>query len=104
MQKKILSHDPEMGITQWFIPESDGKSFVIQTSQNVSGIIEENKQAYTKFDERSNWKGTWHKVASIPLDLFFRLKKQGVVEDDAKFKRWLNSSEQRFLRTRPGRV
>lgn len=104
MQKRILSHDPEFGITQWFIPSSDGKEFTIQTTQNVNGIIEQNKKAYTKFDERSNWKGSWHKVASVPLDMFFRLKKQGVFQDEAKTKRFLNDPDNRFLRTRPGRV
>lgn len=104
MQKKLFSHDPLTGITQWFIPEDEGKKFVIQTTQDVGGIIETNKKALASVDERANWKGDWHHVASIPLHTFFELKKRGITESTPKFRRWLNDPEHKFFRTRHGRV
>jgi len=43
-------------------------------------------------------------VASIPLNLYYDLKRQGIVDDPARFKKWLNDSDNRFFRTRGGRV
>jgi hypothetical protein len=45
-----------------------------------------------------------HKVASIPMTLFYDLKKQGIIDDPARLKAWLNNPDNRFFRTRPGRV
>jgi hypothetical protein len=104
MEKKLFSHDKETGITQWFIPSVDGKQFTIQTTQDIGEHIEGNKASYAEFDARSNWKGDMHRVARIPIELYFRLKKQGVTDDNRKMKAWLNSPENRYFRTRPGRV
>lgn len=102
--KKLFSHDPDTGITQWFIPEDDGRKFIIQTTQDVTPFVEANKKAYANFDERSNWKGEWHHVATIPLHTFFEMKKKGITESNQKFKRWLNDPDHKYFRTRPGRV
>jgi hypothetical protein len=48
--------------------------------------------------------GEWSKVASIPLSVFYDLKQKGIVDDPAAMKKWLNDSENKFFRTRPGRV
>jgi hypothetical protein len=104
MAKTFFDHNADFGITQWFSQSTDGKEFTIQTTQEVSPYLEAAKKSYNTFDERTPWKGDMHKVAKIPIDLFFKLKKQGVTDDPAKFKRWLNDSENRYFRTRPGRV
>lgn len=104
MQKKLLSHDSDTGITQWFIPSSDGTEFTVQTTQDVGNILETNKKLYADVDERAGWKGHWHQVASIPLHVFFDLKKRGITESGPKFKRWLNDPEHKYFRTRPGSV
>lgn len=104
MEKKLFSHDPETGITQWFIPQDEGRMFVIQTSQEVGHIVENNKKLYADVDERANWKGNWHKIATVPLHTFFELKKRGITDSTSKFKRWLNDPEHKYYRTRPGKV
>ena len=104
MNKRLLSHDAEFGLTQWFIPSSDGTEFTVQTTQDVGGIIELNKKAYASVDERAGWKGDWHRIASIPLHTFFELKKRGITESAPKLKRWLNDPDHKYLRTRPGKV
>ena len=66
-------------------------------------MIEENKKSYASMDERTKW-GEWNKVASIPMPLYSRLKRDGIIDDEKKFKAWLNDADNRFFRTRPGRV
>ena len=102
--KRLLNHDPLTGITEWFIPDSDGKKFTIQTQQDVTDIIEKNKKNYNFFDEKSPWKGDWHRVASIPLHVYYSLKKRGITESESKLKAWLNDPDNRYFRTRPGKV
>ena len=48
--------------------------------------------------------GDMTRVASIPLSLYFDLKKKGIADDPVAMKRWLNDPDQRFFRTRPGRL
>mgnify|MGYP006213542651 CR=1 FL=1 len=43
-------------------------------------------------------------VASIPIHIYWDLKKRGIADDDEAMKRWLNDSQNRFFRTRPGQV
>jgi hypothetical protein len=38
------------------------------------------------------------------MPLFYRLKKDGIIDDPSAMKRWLNDPDNRFFRTRPGRV
>jgi hypothetical protein len=43
-------------------------------------------------------------VASIPLPLYFDLKAKGIIDDQKKFKEWLNDSDNRHFRMRPGKI
>lgn len=97
--KKLLSYDPVLGITRTF--HADGDDFVIQTTQETEDIVEANKRAFNDAPDR--W-GEFTRVASIPMSVYFDLKKKGIADDDAAMRRWLNDSENRFFRTRPGVV
>jgi hypothetical protein len=55
-------------------------------------------------DGKANWNGEWHLVASIPEALYYKMKLEGKIDDQEYMKRWLNSSENQFFRTRPGKV
>jgi hypothetical protein len=97
--KLPFSYDPVLGIKRTFHGSEDGNTFVIQTEQDTTGIVEANKAAYNDAPER--W-GDMTRVASIPLSLYFDLKKKGITDDPVAMKRWLNDPDQRFFRTRPG--
>jgi len=43
-------------------------------------------------------------VASIPLSIYYDLKRQGIVDDPVRLKRWLNDSDNKYFRTRGGVV
>jgi hypothetical protein len=84
---------------------------VIESSQDVGGIIESNKAQFNSYDERAKWSDHLfgNKIASVPLVVIDDLNKKGImrgfhVVDQARFKEWLNNPDNRAFRTRPGRV
>jgi hypothetical protein len=52
----------------------------------------------------SGWKGDMHCVASIPMPLYMEMRKQGIFDDEKRLSKWLNDPENRFFRTKLGRV
>lgn len=106
---RLFSHDPTTGIKKWFRyhEASSGNesedSFSIETTQDVTDIVEHSKSCYNSIDERARWGDGAH-VASIPISVWQDLKKKGIADNDAAFKRWLNDRDNRVFRTRPGRV
>jgi len=91
---------------------ADGEGgIVIQTRQDVSDIIEQNKKEYNSFDERAKWSDQLfgNKVASIPLTVIDDLNKQGIMRgyavlDEKRFASFLNDPMNRAWRTRTGVV
>lgn len=92
------------------VAHADGEGgLIIQTAQDVSGIIEANKKEFNSYDERARWSDNpfGNKVASIPMTAIDDLNKQGImrgfhVVDHARFAMWLNDPDNRAWRTRPG--
>lgn len=101
--KRLFDYDQTTGTTKWWHYDADRDEAKIETVFEVGDLVERNKKEYAATDERARW-GEWSKVASIPMALFYRLKQQGIIDDPAAMKKWLNSPENKFFRTRPGRV
>lgn len=102
MQRRIFDTDPLTGITRYWHVKSDGE-FVIETQQQVSGIAEANKRSFADTDTKAKY-GDMAKVASIPLNVYYELKRQGIVDDPKAMKKWLNDPDNRVFRTRGGTV
>lgn len=102
-EKKLFDKDDALGITRIWHYDADKDEATIETRQDVSQIIEENKQEYAQVDERARW-GEWTRVASIPLSIYYKLKAEGKLEDEAYMKRWLNDPDNKYFRTRSGEV
>jgi len=91
---------------------ADGEGgIIIQTRQDVSDIVEQNKKEYNSFDERARWSDNLfgNKVASIPMTVIDDLNKAGIMRgfavlDDKRFALWLNDPMNRAWRTRTGVV
>ena len=91
---------------------ADGEGgIVIQTRQDVTDIVEQNKKEFNSFDERARWSDQLfgNKVASIPMTVIDDLNKQGIMRgfavlDDKRFAMWLNDPMNRAWRTRTGVV
>jgi len=78
-------------------------TIIISETQDVTAIIEANKRSANAID-RHQKHGEWSKVASIPLNIYYDLKRQGIVDDPVRLKRWLNDSDNKYFRTRGGVV
>jgi hypothetical protein len=102
MSRRLLSRDPVTGVESYFTYHDDRDAFSIETVQNVDDVLDENKRDYN--DAQTGWKGDMHKVASIPLSLYWELKMQGIIDDQTALKRWLNDPDNKYFRTKPGRV
>jgi hypothetical protein len=89
---------------------TDDGGVVLETVQDVSGIVEQNKTEFNSFDERERWHDdVFNKIASIPLTVIDDLNHKGIMRgfhvlDEKAFKAWLNNPDNRFFRTRPGKV
>lgn len=102
MQRRIFDTDPLTGITRYWHVKSDGE-FVIETQQQVSDIADANKRSFADTDTKAKY-GDMAKVASIPLNVYYELKRQGIVDDPKAMKKWLNDPDNRVFRTRGGTV
>lgn len=101
MQKRIFDTDPLTGITRYWHVKDNGE-FVIETEQRLS-VDESNTRARNATDKHTKW-GDMSRVASIPLSVYYDLKRKGIVDDPKAIKKWLNDPDNRAFRTREGTV
>ena len=88
METRIFDRNDVTGITRlWhYDPETDEAT--IETQQDVSNVVEENKDQFNATDNKANWTGEWHKVASIPLNIYYELQASGKITDQSYMKRF----------------
>ena len=86
-------------------------AITIHTAQDVTDRIDLNKAIHADTDERARYDSNsvlGVRMASIPLSVFMdlqkRMKVNGSFEECADFRKWLNDPDNRFFRTRPGRM
>jgi hypothetical protein len=103
---KLLDKDD---IRQKTAHNTDDGGLVIATEQDVSDIVEQNKKEYNATNGRWGDDLFDNKIASIPLTVIDDLNKAGIMRgfhvlDQKKFRAWLNNPDNRFFRTRQGKV
>jgi hypothetical protein len=98
----LVDHDFQMKRTVWARQNPDG-STTYRTDYHVDDTLEANKTMRNSVD--SGWKGDWHKVASIPLGVYYDKLHQASLQDDKAFiNRFLNDPDNRAFRTKDGRL
>lgn len=98
----LVSHDVKLGRTVWSMQNPDG-STTMRTDYAVEPTIEANTAMRNTVNP--GWKGDYHKVASIPLNLFYEQLNPAILQDDQKFiSKWLNDADNRAWRTKEGRI
>lgn len=98
----LFDHDFKLKRTVWVRSNPDG-SQTFRTDYAVDDTIEANRDMRSAAEK--GWKGDWHRVASIPLNVFHdRLAEASRQGDDAYISRFLNDSDNLAFRTRGGRV
>lgn len=105
--KKLISADASaLKMTE---AAADGEGgLIIRTTQDVTAIVEQNKAQYNAGSVHDKW-GDLTKVASLPFTIVDTLNRKGIMRgfaviDEKEFRVFLNDPENRFFRTRPGRV
>ena len=96
------------GSVTTFHDQDDG-GIVIAKEQNISALIDANKEEYNTADSKWNDNALENRVARIPMAVFEDLQKQGItrgftVIDMPRFKAWLNNPDNRVFRTKAGRI
>lgn len=103
---KIIDKD----IIRSKVAHQDGNGgIVIATEQDVTDIIEQNKKEYNMNTGRWKEDVLENKIASIPLTVIDTLNQKGIMKgfdviDQKRFRDWLNDPDNRFFRTRQGKV
>ena len=98
----LVDVDHESGRSVWSY--FDGEKTVYRIDYPVAATIEQNAAA--RNNASAGWKGDWHMIASLPLNL---AHDSGLVEavtqqDDKFLSRFLNDGDNRAWRTKDGRV
>lgn len=94
--------------TQTAYEDGDG-GIVIETKQDVSEIVEANKQQLFYDQQRTGGLNELHHVARIPFTVIDELNKTGVMKgftivDEVGFARWLNNPDNAAWRTYRGSI
>jgi len=94
--------------TQTAYADGDG-GLVIETKQDVSDIVEANKQQLFFDQQRTGGLNEVHHVARIPFTVIDDLNHKGIMKgfqiiDDAKFASWLNDPENAAWKTYRGTI
>jgi hypothetical protein len=94
--------------TQTAFEDGDG-GIVIETKQDVTEIIEANKQQLFFDQQRTGGLNELHHVARIPFTVIDELNKKGVMKgfvvvDDVGFANWLNNPDNAAWKTYRGTV
>lgn len=98
----LFGHDPKRGRTVWSRQNPDG-STTYRTDYAVDDTIEANRDMRNA--AASGWSGDWHRVASVPLNVFWdELAEASRQGDDHYISKWLNDGDRRAWRTKSGRV
>lgn len=98
----LFDHDFQTGRTVWMRQNGDG-STTYRTDYPVDRIVKENRDFRNALD--SGWKGDWHRVASIPLNVFHDQLAEASRQDDQKYlSKWLNDADNAAWRTKAGRI
>jgi hypothetical protein len=90
---------------------TDEGNVIVESKQDVSAIIESNKKQFNLYDENARWSESpfGNKIASIPMTVIDMLNQKKIMRgfsviDKKKFSQWLNDKDNRFFRTRTGKV
>ena len=74
--------------------------YVVETVQETEAILDANKRALNSSEKK--WGENMNRVASIPLSVYYDLKRKGIADDPARLKKWLNDRDNSAFRTKGG--
>ena len=104
VQVKVLNYDPVMKSRTLWHHDTIDDTTVIRNEYDIEDVLEFNKLRFNRIDERQNWKGDIHHVASIPIGVYMDMMRNGRIVSNKDLRKWLDDKDQLPFRTRPGRL
>ena len=82
---------------------------VIRQQEDLTPYLEANKEAYNNSDSKWSNELFGNRIASIPNIVIDQLNKDGIMQgfqilDQKRFFKWLNDPDNRFFRTKQGKL
>lgn len=102
MSGQIVGSDPVTGQFSEFSSFAE-EEFAVQSKQKVDDIVKRNKRDYRDSDGHFRGDEPTH-IARIPITLYWKLHREGIAQDEEKFRKWLDDPDNRHFRTHPGRM
>ena len=103
--ERLLSRDPLTGMEQIFRYDPVTEETSIITTRDDTAILAQTQEDGKPF--RGPGGGKWNEtnlVARLPMAVYLDLQKKGILGDQAAMRKFLNHSDSKVFRTRPGRV
>jgi len=98
----LFDHNEKLGRTVWALNNGDGTT-TFRTDYRVDPTIDANTAQRNL--AQPGWKGDYHHVASVPLNIFYdQLAEASRQQDDKYISKWLNDSDNAAWRSKEGRV
>lgn len=99
---ELMEYFPDTGKSVWACEIDD--EIHIRVDQPVDALLKQNREAFNSAS--SGWKGDWHRVASIPLNVLHASgMDEAIGQRDERFmSKWLNDGDNAAWRTKGGRV
>jgi hypothetical protein len=101
MTKRLIAVDPLTGTASYVDYNEADDSYTLVDEVDVTQLIERNKRLYNDAPARF---GELADISSIPMLLRHKLIREGIWNDPKARRKWLNDSDNRAWRTRPGRL
>ena len=99
---ELLDYDPAMGRSTWVSVVNGITTY--RTDYEVSKIIDANKEDAAEC-AGAGWKGDYHRIASIPVGVYYdKLLEAGRQDDNKYLSKWLNDSDHSKFRVKEGSV
>lgn len=80
----------------------EGDTFTVLNEQDVTRVIEQNKGLLAVSNGGAREDVNW--VASLPLVVYWDLKQRGILDDEKRFRQWLDDRDNLLFRTNPMRL
>lgn len=100
MRKYLYAADGTVARVLHARPEDPFGDFAIQTVEDVEPIIDSVKE----LSENQGGKSHWKHVARVPVTVVEQAMREGWYHDQAKWKQWLNDSQNKDFRVWKGRA
>lgn len=104
---RVLGIDPITRTKELHHYDPDTGDQALELVQDVQPITEETRGRFNMVDERERWRDGFNHVASVPLSVIDKVRREtgvNLLTDREAMRQFLNNSDNRAFRTRPGRI